>query len=184
MPTDPGAWSKNRGPGLGQTSAPLGTPCAYLSGGPSDRGHHNAVAMFDGYLAMPWAHESGGGGLTLFEVDPPCNPRRVGSAESATMRETHTIGFSQLGGQWAVVNQMSSERSGGVQFWNLTDPTRPLPVADFHVERFHYPDAYAQVTLNVFWQVPYLYVAGGGQRRVRDRRRGSEGPDRGGPNRF
>ncbi len=163
----PDAWTPNRGPGgPAQTYAAgeLYTNCAFLDGGEMDLSdHHNLVTMYDGYLLMPWAPEYGGGGLTFWEFDDPCSPVPVGTGFAQTMRETHAIGFSQEGGRWAVVDQLGralAEGRGGVQFWDIADPTAPTQVADLELPGFIYPDAYARLSLSVFWQVPYVYVGG------------------------
>lgn len=170
---DPGAfpapdgWEPNRGPGgptRGFAAGELYAHCAYLDGGEMDvSDHHNIVTMFDGYLLMPWAPEFGAGGLTFWEFDDPCDPVMVGTGFSETMRETHAIGFSQEGGRWAVVDQLGLALfpdRGGIQFWDISDPTAPAAVADLELMGFQYPDAYARVSLSVFWQVPYVYVGG------------------------
>ncbi|MCC6214229.1 MAG: Ig-like domain-containing protein [Polyangiaceae bacterium] len=163
----PGAFEPNRGPG-GPRSAfdasALYTNCAYLDGGPKDADHHNLLTMYDGFLLMPWAPEFGNvGGLTLWEIDEPCAPTLAGSGFSERMRETHSIGFSSLGGRWAVVDGMHSlltPGAGGIQFWDLTDTLAPEPASELTFEEFMYPDAYARVTLSTFWQVPYVFVGG------------------------
>ncbi|GAB5541802.1 MAG: hypothetical protein SangKO_015620 [Sandaracinaceae bacterium] len=163
----PDAWAPNRGPGGPASTFEEGAlyaNCAFLDGGELDTSdHHNLVTMYDGYLLMPWAPEYGSGGLTFWEFDDPCDPVVVGSGHSGSMRETHAIGFSQLDGRWAVVDQLGlalSEGRGGIQFWDVSDPTAPEAVRDLELPGFVYPDAYARVTLSVFWQVPYVYVAG------------------------
>ena len=161
---DPGDWEPNAGPGGPAVTFPeemLFENCAYLSGGPRDlTQHHNLVVMYDGYLLMPWAPEYGIGGFTFFDISDPCEPEVVGSGMSETMRESHSIGFSNaMGGRWAVVNQLLAVFEGGIQFWDISDPTAPEAVADLLIEGFVYPDAYARVTLSVFWQAPYVYVA-------------------------
>lgn len=161
----PDAW-ENTGPG-GPTvtygADALYENCAFLDGGELDTtDHHNLVVMYDGYLLMPWAPEFGAGGLTFWDFTDPCNPEVVGSGHSRTMRETHSIGFSNLGGRWAVVDQMTVAvlEQGGIQFWDVADPSAPEAVADLELPGFNYPDAYARVSLSVFWQVPYVYVGG------------------------
>ncbi|MBZ0121125.1 MAG: hypothetical protein K8H88_29285, partial [Sandaracinaceae bacterium] len=160
----PSAWGPRHGPGGPARSfdaSELYTNCAYLSGGNDDADHHNLVVPFDGYLLMPWAPEWGGGGLALFDVSDPCAPVRVGSAFSRRMRESHSIGFSTIGGRFAVVDQITGALvGGGIQFWDLADPTSPAPIADLELPGFLYPDAYARVTISVFWQAPYVFVAG------------------------
>jgi hypothetical protein len=163
----PDAWEPNRGPGaptVSFTEDELYVNCALLDGGEQDTtDHHNLLTMYDGYLLMPWAPEFGAGGLTFWDISDPCSPEVIGSGFSRTMRETHAIGFSHVGGRWAVVAQLGlalAEGRGGVQFWDVSDPTAPEAVADLEVPGFVYPDAYARVTLSVFWQVPYVYAGG------------------------
>ena len=135
--------------------------CAYLDGGPGDLfDHHNLLSMYDGYLLMPWAPEWGGGGLTLWDLSAPCDPVVVGSGESPNMRETHAIGYAFEGGQWAVTNAIAGFTEGGAQFWDISDPLEPEAVSMVNVEGFVYPDAYARVSLSVFWQDPYVFVGG------------------------
>ncbi len=161
---EPGAWPANSGPGGPNrtfTEEELYVNCATIDGGELDfTDHHNLVTMYDGYLLMPWAPEWGRGGLTFFDVSDPCEPEVVGTGFSETMRETHSLGFSHHAeGSWTVVNQRSALLDGGMQFWDISDPTAPVAVADVNLPGFIYPDAYARVTLSVFWQAPYVYAA-------------------------
>lgn len=152
------------GPGIGDVDTvahPLGAHCAYLDGGPMDvSDHHNLVVMYDGYLLLPWAPETGNGGLSFFDISDPCAPLPVGTGLSRTMRETHAIGFMQREGRhYAVVDQLTRiGRGGGIQFWDITDPSAPMAIADLELPEFFYPDAYARVTLSVAWQGPYVFV--------------------------
>jgi hypothetical protein len=163
----PDAFPAPRGPGVPRrtfSEAELGVPCAYLDGGEADvTDHHNLVVMYDGWLLMPFAPEFGRGGFAFFDISDPCSPRLVSTGLSATMRESHSIGFaSHAGGRWAVVNQMRRALTlgaGGIQFWDVSNTLAPAPVADLEVPGFVYPDAYARVTLSVFFQAPYVYVA-------------------------
>jgi hypothetical protein len=138
--------------------------CAYLDGGPADdTDHHNLVVMYDGYLLLPFAPEFGvTGGMAFFDITDPCAPIMVGSGPATMMRETHSVGFSQHGGRWAVTNMVrfGDDPGGGVLFWDVSDPTAPVEGAPLALPGFGYPDAYARPTLSVFWQVPYVYVAG------------------------
>ncbi len=163
----PDAWEPNRGPGAPATTfeaSELYVNCAYLDGGEQDTtDHHNLVTMFDGYLLMPWAPEWGAGGLTFWDISDPCDPVVVGSGFSQHMRETHAIGFSTFEGRWAVVDQLGLALAigrAGIQFWDVSDPTAPVAVADVEIPEAGYPDSYARVPLSVFWQVPYAYVGG------------------------
>ncbi len=164
---EPGAWPANRGPGGPQVTfdeAALYQTCAYLDGGDSDPDdHHNLVQMVDGYLVMPYAPEYGmSGGLAFFDVSDPCNPTRVGAGPAERMRETHSLGFTFHGGAWAVTNMVSWGNSleCGILFWDISDPTAAVEVAAMPLPGCFYPDAYARPTLSVFWQAPYVYVAG------------------------
>ncbi|MCB9728173.1 MAG: Ig-like domain-containing protein [Deltaproteobacteria bacterium] len=171
---EPGAFVPERGPGgpvATFAEADLGEHCAYLDGGPADTSdHHNLVVMYDGYLLMPWAPEFGQGGITLWDISDPCTPVVAGMGTSIDMRETHAIGFSSIGGQWAVTDGMRFTREddeelifpfpAGVLFWDLSDISEPKAVARVDLPGVVYPDAYARVSLSVFWQAPYVYVAG------------------------
>lgn len=160
----PDAWGGTAGPGVGAvsfTEEQLYQNCAYLRGGELDVIlHHNLVVMYDGYVLMPWAPEFGGGGLSFFDFANPCEPVLVGTGYAQTMRETHSIGFSHIGGRWAVVNHLESLIDGGIQFWDIADPTAPVQVSSINMPGFLYPDAYARLVLAVAWQAPYVYVAG------------------------
>ncbi|WP_053232227.1 Ig-like domain-containing protein [Sandaracinus amylolyticus] len=163
----PDAFPAPRGPGVPAVTfeeSALGAGCAFLDGGEWDvTDHHNLGVIYDGYLLMPIAPEFGGGGLAFFDLSDPCAPTRIGSGSSRQMRESHSIGFSSHGGRWAVVDGLRRalmRDAGGVQFWDVSDPTAPEAVSSLDLPGFLYPDAYARVTLSVFWQVPYVYVAG------------------------
>ena len=166
----PDARPANLGPGAPKvTFAPeaLYQTCAYLDGGPNDLvDHHNLVVMVDGYLLLPWCPEFGfGGGLTFFDISKPCEPVTVGIGESMLMRETHSVGFyAGIGatkgtGLWAVVNGLELT-DPGIEFWDISDPTAPKSIGLMKLPDAFYPDAYARVPLSVFWQGPYVYVAG------------------------
>lgn len=173
---EPGAWEPNAGPGgpkVAFDEAALGVECAALDGGmDGDVGegelhdteeHHNLVQMFNGYLLMPWAPEYGvNAGVTFYDFADPCAPRAVGSLKSDQMRESHSLGFSNVNGRWyMVVDQMELLAfKGGVEFWDITDPTDMKVVSKVEVPGFFYPDAYQRVTLSAFWQAPWVYVAG------------------------
>ena len=159
----PTAWS-NRGPGFPKitfTDEQVYQHCAFLDGTEQDKDHHNLVVMYDGYLLMPWAHESLYGALTFFDMSDPCAPVKVGEQDAESMRETHSIGFLQHDGKrWAVTEGLETINKGGLLFWDITDSTAPKPVLDFSVPGFFYPDAYKRVVLSAFWQGRYIYAAG------------------------
>ena len=153
-----------RGPGAPKvtfTQDQLYQNCAFLDGTEDDLDHHNLVVMYDGYLLMPWAHESKYGALSFFDITDPCAPIKVGEQDSDTMRETHSIGFMHhLGKRWAVTMGMERLNAGGLLFWDVSDVTAPRVVRNFNVPGFFYPDAYKRVVLSAFWQGRYVYTGG------------------------
>jgi hypothetical protein len=160
----PSAYLPLHGPGGPTTTfdAGLGVTCAYLPGGPGDVDHHNIVHSFDGYLAMPWAPESGNGGLSFFDFSKPCVPRKVSEVTSADMRETHAMAFTFIGGKWfAATNSRTGPASGGVLLWDVTDPLHPVVASHIDVPGFTYPDGYARVVQSMAWQGSWLYLASG-----------------------
>jgi hypothetical protein len=141
-------------------------PCASLDGLESDSLHHNLQVPYRGHLVLPWAPEYGVGGLSLFDMADPCAPTRVGDGTSDNLRETHAIGFAYLppddphAGDWAVTNgKVYGGVDSGVLFWDLSDPSAPEPGALLTLPESWYPDSYTRVTLSVYWQYPWLYVA-------------------------
>ncbi|HMV69383.1 MAG TPA: Ig-like domain-containing protein [Myxococcota bacterium] len=173
-PEGDAAWTfPDQGPALRGPGAPdvefseddLFETCAFLTGTALDIGHHNLLVPYGGHLVMPWAPEWGRtGGLSLFDMSDPCAPVRVGDAEEPTLRETHAMGFAHIpdgpyAGDWAVANYLGSIDVGGVEFWDLGDPTAPRLASQLDLDGFLYPDAYARVSLSVFWQYPYAFVA-------------------------
>ncbi len=153
---DPGAYPPLSGPGGPSrtfTTESFTTPCAYLDGGPTDRDHHNTVLMFDGYLMMPWAHESGGGGVSVWDFSDACHPAHINTTTDARMRESHTAGFSPIGGRWMVTASLS-----GLEFWDVSDLRNVRMVREFVLPGVVYPDSYRRVVMSTFWQAPYVYV--------------------------
>lgn len=76
------------------------------------------------------------------------------------MRESHSIGFSSIGGRWAVTTHSELFRQGGLLFWDVSDVTAPTVLTSLKFDDHIYPDSYTKVVLSVFWQAPYVYVAG------------------------
>lgn len=155
-PPEPGAYPALRGPGGPSrtfTAESFATPCAYLDGGPTDRDHHNTVLMYDGYLVMPWAHEAGGGGVSVWEFNDACHPVAVSTTTDARMRESHTAGFSPVGGRWMVTASLS-----GLEFWDVADIRHPRVVREMVLPGVVYPDSYRRVVMSTFWQAPYVYA--------------------------
>ena len=147
------------GPARTFTEDELLRACAHLDGGERDRDHHNTVLMLDGYLWMPWAHEAGVGGISVWEFDDPCAPVHVATVVHDDMRETHAAGMAWLPNtegelrRWMVVTSLD-----GIQFWDVTDPTDMRMVSDMALPGVEYPDSYARVVMSTFWMAPYVYV--------------------------
>ncbi len=153
---EPGAYPALTGPGGPSrtfTTESFTTPCAYLDGGPTDRDHHNTVLMYDGYLMMPWAHEAGGGGVSVWNFSDACHPVHINTVTDARMRESHTAGFSPIGGRWMVTASLS-----GLEFWDVSDLRNVRMVREFVLPGVVYPDSYRRVVMSTFWQAPYVYV--------------------------
>ncbi len=161
---DPSAWTR-RGPGgpsRSFTEDELGLACASLTGGASDAEHHNLVGIYDGYLLMPWAPESGGGGITVFDFADPCAPIKVGEAEHSLMRESHTLAVAEVAGRTVLaVDTLRDAEHGGIGFWDLSEPSAPVWLSELDLPGFHYQDAYFRVSLSTFWQGDLLFVSAG-----------------------
>lgn len=156
-PPAPDAFDPITGPGGPQSAfetSEIALRCASLDGGDRDRDHHNTVLMLDGYLWMPWAHEAGVGGISVWEFDEPCAPVSIGTTVDDAMRETHAAGIAFLQGRrWMVTTSLT-----GIMFWDITDASNPQMVTDMTLPGVVYPDSYARVVMSTFWQAPYVYV--------------------------
>jgi len=159
--------SPNDGPGLGNlTYAPgeLFTTLSRIAAPPTTpRQGPGNVDMVNGYLMV--LTESDGGGtvnsaaIEFWDVSNPRNPTRVvrhNNADTFGNRENHGFGLSSsYAGDYLVV-----QGHNGLLFWDVTDPMNVrllkylilpgIPVGD-------YTGAWW-----VFWQAPYVYVAGQG----------------------
>ena len=160
---DPDDWESAGpgGPGRSFESSELFQSCATLSGGEEDAQEHNLVGMVDGYLVLPWAPETAGGGLSLFDFSDPCAPVEVGKAVLPMMRETHTLAVGRTNGRrYLAVDSMDPEdhTAGGIGFVDITDPQNPVWAGHLVLPGFKYPDAYFFVSLSAFWLGDVLYV--------------------------
>lgn len=164
-PPAPDAYEPPEGPGGPArtfTAEELNQACGYILGGPQDVEHHNLAVMHDGYLVHPWAPEDGGGGISFFEFDDPCNPVLVGQAWSERMRETHTLAFGEADGrEYLAVDALDPDiyNIGGVGIWDITDRSAPVWVSEIDTPNFAYPDSYLRVTFSSFWQGDVLYIS-------------------------
>jgi hypothetical protein len=162
---DPSAWGPNEGPGgpnVTFNEEELYQNCAFVDVGPDDpTNHRNLVTMFNGYLLLPWSPEFGRtGGVSFFDVSDPCAPTRVGHGTTDLMRETHAVGFSTIGGRWAVTSHARAVINGGILFWDISNIETPTVASAIELPGFFYPDAYARISFSNFWQGPYVYVGG------------------------
>jgi hypothetical protein len=153
-------------PGRTFTEDELWLACATLDGLESDGLHHNLQMPYRGHLVLPWAPEWGGGGVTLFDMADPCDPVRVGDGESADLRETHALGFMHLpegdphAGDWMATNaKIYGGIEAGIMLWDLSDPAAPTAGTMLTFSESWYPDSYTRVTLSLWWQYPWMYVA-------------------------
>ena len=160
---EPDAWPANEGPGAGNvafTADQLDEHCAYLDGGEQDLDKHNMVAMWNGYMVMPWANDFGQGGVTFFDVSDPCSPVSVGGGFDMQMRETHSMTFAKRDGTtWMVTASIENLLTGGILFWDISDVTAPSVASRLNVEGFGFGDAYRRVTFSHQWAGNIVYVA-------------------------
>ncbi len=155
---DPSAFPPISGPGGPRTTFTpdqLLTQCGHMDLGPTDEHHHNTGFFLDGYLVRAWAHERGGGGIAVLEMDDPCNPVLVANTLDDQIRETHTTGVTTMNGRWIATASLR-----GIEIWDLSDILAPRMAYDMVLPGVTYPDAYMRTVMSVFWQAPYLYVGG------------------------
>ena len=154
-----------QGPGLPTKTFESSDEWTILSVFDSPDGHGN-VAMVNGYLMVIYSGDKGkfegNGGIEFWDISDPEEPERIYSYdndETHGLREPHHFGFSssyELDGSQA--DLMVAQGIEGIQFWDFTDP------AD--IELLSYLDLPGITEGDytgdwwVFWQAPYVYVAG------------------------
>jgi cytochrome c peroxidase len=162
-----------QGPGLGNlsyTQAELFKPVSWIrrddQGVPATYPGRKAFGlnvgiMHKGYFLTLFAPDSGlgPGGFLLYDVS---NPRAIQlvkrvyepEGRTAEFREAHSIGVSTIGGKdWIVV-----ATTKGVEFWDFTDINDLKQVKKLALPTVNAGD-YANVSWQLWWQAPYLYVA-------------------------
>ena len=154
--------AQEHGPGLGNltyAAEELFEPASVIT---SPRGHGN-VAMVNGYLLVPFSSDGGGsssdGGFELYDVSDPRAPvlmARHEDALTARLREAHGFSLATLDGRTFGAFQTVE----GVQIWEFTDPLVPVLASDLDLPSVG-PGDYSGAWW-VFWQAPWLYVAGTG----------------------
>lgn len=162
-----------QGPGLGNltyTQAELfkpvswirqdaeGTPAAY----PGRKAFGlNAGIMLNGYFLTLFAPDSGlgPGGFLIYDVSNPRAIRLVKriyepEGRTAEFREAHAFGTARIGGKAYV----SIATTKGVEFWDFTDINNVIQVKKLALPTVNAGD-YTNVSWQLWWQAPYLYVA-------------------------
>ena len=180
---EPDAGPPNAGPGgpaVAFEPGDLYQNCSFLDGGQGDLAFHNLLVMFDGYALMPFAPDIGGGGVAFFDISDPCDPVRVGSTESRGMRESHSVGIAHIDDRWfAVTNYKRTgllSATGGVLFWDITDPTNPREITAFLDRRAHLSRCVRQRDAGGVLATSVRLRLRVGQRTLGDRRVGSPQP--------
>jgi hypothetical protein len=151
-----------QGPGLGNISYNSSELFKRISVIKSPKGHGN-VAMVNGYLMVIYSSDGGGtsrdGGIEFWDVSNPRKPVlavRHDNRNTHGLREAHGFAFSSsYPGDYMVAQAVE-----GIQFWDLSDPFN-ISLLDYMrlpvISQGDYSGAWW-----VFWQAPYVYVAGMG----------------------
>ena len=121
----------------------------------------NVGLMLNGYFVVMFAPDSGHppGGFLVYDVSNPRSPRLVKkiyepTGRTAEFREPHAIGQATIGGRQLIV--VPSTR--GIEFWDFTDVNDIRQVSKLALPTVHGGD-YSNVTWQLWWQAPYVYVA-------------------------
>ncbi len=133
-------------------------PCTY----PGRKAYGtNVTLMVNGYFLVMFAPDSGQstGGFLLYDVSNPRSLKLVKkiyepTGRTAEFREPHAIGTAVIGGRQYVVIPSTK----GVEFWDFTDINDIRQVKKLSLPSVNGGD-YNNVTWQLWWQAPYLYVA-------------------------
>jgi cytochrome c peroxidase len=162
-----------QGPGLGNlsyTAAELFKPVSWIrrddQGVPETYPGRKAFGlnvgiMHKGYFLTLFAPDSGAGpgGFLLYDVSNPRAIRLVQriyepTGRTAEFREAHSMGVSTINGRdWIAI-----ATTKGVEFWDFTDINDIRQVRKLALPTVNAGD-YANVSWQLWWQAPYLYVA-------------------------
>jgi len=148
-------------PNLTYSASEVGKPIATIRSmdtAGNVRGH-SRVAMYKGYLLVPYAVDSGqpGGGLSFYDLTDPRHPVLVEQVDEAPLREAHGFGFSSsYPGDYAVFQAI-----GGIEIWDLTSITHPVMKHYHRLEGIKASD-YTEGAWWSFFQAPYVFVGGSG----------------------
>jgi len=121
----------------------------------------NVGLMINGYFLTTFTPDGGlgPGGFLLYDVSDPRNLRlvkRIYEPDGRTkeLREPHSIGIASIGGkQYVAVPSVF-----GVEFWDFTDINDVKQVKKLVLPNVNKGD-YNNVSWQLWWQAPYLYVA-------------------------
>lgn len=121
----------------------------------------NVGLMVNGYFVVMFAPDSGQspGGFLVYDVSNPRKPRLVRkiyepTGRTAEFREPHAIGHATIAGRQVLA--VPSTR--GIEFWDFTDVNDIRQVGKLALPTVHGGD-YSNVTWQLWWQAPYVYVA-------------------------
>jgi len=121
----------------------------------------NVGIMLNGYFLTVFAPDSGDGpgGFLLYDVSNPRSlklVKRIYEPEGRTseFREAHSIGTATIGGKTYAAIQSTK----GVEFWDFTDINDIKQVKKVRLPTVDRGD-YSNVSWQLWWQAPYLYVA-------------------------
>lgn len=134
-----------------------GTP----SNSPSKAYGHNVALYLDGYLVFTFAPDSGlpTGGWLTYDVSNPRQPKLMKAhrgQDTDQLREPHSLPLALIGDKTYVGVQSSV----GIQIWDMTDPLNVSIAGRLSLNGVNAGD-YTDVSWQLSWQFPYLYVAGG-----------------------
>ncbi|MCK6264911.1 NPCBM/NEW2 domain-containing protein [Vibrio sp. ZSDE26] len=130
----------------------------------------NVMTMLNGYMVGVFAPDSGGGpgGWIALDVSNPksmqlvktvyepdlANENRTGDGlRTAEFREPHSFGLGEN-------NTIAIQSGKGIEIWDWSDVSSPVRLSKLAISGVNFGD-YNNVSWQLFWQAPYLYVARG-----------------------
>lgn len=122
----------------------------------------NMATMLNGYMVTMFAPDSGGGpgGFLIYELSDPRTPRLVRrvydpNGTTSRFREAHALPAARVDGR----QLLAIGTIDGVELWDFTDARNPVPFSRLWLPGVAGGD-YFDVSWQLSWQAPYLYVAG------------------------
>ncbi len=130
----------------------------------------NVMTMLNGYMIGVFAPDSGGGpgGWIAVDVSNPTamqlvktvyepdlsNTNRTGDGlRTSEFREPHSFGLGEN-------NTIAIQTGKGIEIWDWSDVNNPVRLSKLAISGVNFGD-YNNVSWQLFWQAPYLYVARG-----------------------